>query len=533
MIVGRGTWIDKVGRSIIEREQQLKRSVQEIRVESGLGASGFPHLGSLSDALRAYAVRLSLEDQGYKSKLIAFSDDMDGLRKVPVGLPKELEQELGKPVSRIMDPLGCHKSYGEHMGLLLVDALDRLGVQYEYLRGSEVYRRNLLIDYERIALKKAEAIGAKMKVMLGQEKYESSLPYFVVCPNCGRIYTTRVMSYDEATDSVHFKCEGTEIRGRRLPGCGYEGDIRLTEGEGKLSWKVELAARWASLGIRFEAYGKDIYDSVKFNDWVADEVFGYPHPYHIRYEMFLDKGGKKISKSAGNVLTPQSWLRYGSDRSLLLLMYKRIAGSRAVSLEDVPKYMDEYDRLEDIYFGRVKEDDQNKLRKLKGLYEYVNFLKPPQRPETHVAYNLLVQLASVAPEDSYRDFVKLKLKSYGALKDGDSIDHKIDLAYAWAKELSSSGETGPVELSAEEISALQSLLVSIREASSPSAIQDAIFNVSHDRSMEPSSLFRLLYRILLGTERGPRLGPYIYDIGVRRAENRIRSAIEGASETFK
>ncbi|MDG7035298.1 MAG: lysine--tRNA ligase, partial [Nitrososphaerota archaeon] len=108
LIVGRGTWIDKVGRSIIEREQQLKRSVQEIRVESGLGASGFPHLGSLSDALRAYAVRLSLEDQGYRSKLIAFSDDMDGLRKVPVGLPKELEQELGKPVSRIRDPLGCH-----------------------------------------------------------------------------------------------------------------------------------------------------------------------------------------------------------------------------------------------------------------------------------------------------------------------------------------------------------------------------------------------------------------------------------------
>ncbi len=302
-VIGRGTWIDKVAYEVIEREKRLGRGLDLLRVESGLGASGIPHVGSLSDALRAYGVKLALEDMGYRSELIAFSDDMDGLRKVPAGLLKDLEGYIAQPVSRIPDPFGCHSSYGEHMGGMLRDALDRLGVKYRFQSGADAYKRGLTLGQTRTILKKARMIGEKIAEMTGQEKYRYTLPYFPVCPRCGKIYTTKAVSYDTSTDSVHFRCEGAEIGGRWVEGCGYEGDVKLSEGEGKLGWKVEFASRWAALDVRFEAYGKDIADSVKINDWVAEHVLGHPPPYHVMYEMFLDKSGRKISKSAGNVFT--------------------------------------------------------------------------------------------------------------------------------------------------------------------------------------------------------------------------------------
>ncbi len=139
-----------------------------------------------------------------------------------------------------------------------------------------------------------------------------------------------------------------------MVGCGYEGDRDVTEGEGKLVWKSEFAARWAALDIRFEAYGKDIADSVKVNDWICENVLKHPPPYHVRYEMFQDKSGRKIAKSVGNVLTPEDWLTYASAASLRLLMFKRIVGTRNISIEDIPTYMDEFDELEEYYFSKER-----------------------------------------------------------------------------------------------------------------------------------------------------------------------------------
>ena len=136
-------------------------------------------------------------------------------------------------------------------------------------------------------------------------------------------------------------------------------------------------------------------DSVKVNDWVSDEILGFPHPHHVKYEMFLDKGGKKISKSLGNVVTSQKWLTYGTPESILLLLYKRITGARELGFEDIPSLMDEWNELENIYFGKTKVDNEAKLVKSKGLYEYVNLLRPPKNPSTHVSYRLLVELCKI------------------------------------------------------------------------------------------------------------------------------------------
>lgn len=523
-VIGRGTWIDKVAHEVIKREKALGRGLGLLRVESGLGASGIPHVGSLSDALRAYGVKLALEDMGYSSELIAFSDDMDGLRKVPAGLPKDLERYIAHPVSRIPDPFDCHSSYGEHMGGMLRDALDRLGVEYRFQSGAEAYKRGMTLKQARIILMNAKMVGEKIAEMTGQEKYKAALPYFPVCPRCGRIYTTKAISYDRKTDTLHFRCEGAEIGGRYIEGCGYEGDVKLSDGEGKLGWKVEFASRWAALDIRFEAYGKDIADSVKINDWVAEHILGYAPPYHVMYEMFLDKSGRKISKSAGNVFTPQSWFRYGTKESLILLMFKRITGTRSLSVEDIPKYMDEYDWLEDVYFGKVDVEESKRV-KLKGLYEYVHFLNPPKRPRPHVPYRLLAELAYAAPEDDVIGFVLKRLRKYRMVGENtEGLGEKIMLARNWALEIM--GRPKAVKLSSQEKKAVKELVLVLKETENGDEIQNSIFEIARRNGIRPPDFFRTLYRIFLGLERGPRLGPYIADIGVKRAAEILASALK-------
>ncbi|MFQ6135155.1 MAG: lysine--tRNA ligase [Nitrososphaerales archaeon] len=516
-VIGRGTWLDKVAADLIDREEKLGRSLSLVRVESGLGASGIPHVGSLGDAVRAYGVMLALKDKGYRSELIAYSDDMDGLRKVPEGLPSWLNDYLAHPVSRIPDPFDCHPSYGAHMSSILTDGLDKLDVEYRFQSGAEAYRRGLLNEQIAKILEKSHLIGKKIAEMLGQKKFEDILPYYPVCASCGRIYVAEAYRYDPRERKVLYRCRGAEVGRRRVEGCGCEGEADVTAGEGKLSWKGEFAARWAALDIRFEAYGKDIADSVKVNDWIAEEVLGYPPPHHVRYELFLDKSGKKISKSLGNVFTPQAWLTYGTPKSLLLLMFKRISGTRNLSVEDIPVYMDEYDTLEDVYFGRGKEANPAKLRKLKGLYEYINHLAPPRSPSIHAPYRLIAQLASVAPKDNPTEYVVEKLKSYRTIREADEdFKKRVRLAFNWAEEFRAT-EKIKVELTPGERRAIIDIVRLIKTTSEPEAIQNKIFEAAKANKIPPPKLFKMLYKILIGSERGPRLGPYIADIGTERA----------------
>jgi len=346
--IGHGTWYDMMAQKVIDREKQLGRSISLIRTEMGLGASGFPHIGSLGDAARSNAVSLALKDLGYNSELVAYCDDKDGLRKVPAGLTNaDLEKYLGYPVSNIPDPFGCHESYGKHMSSLLLDALDKCGIQYKYYSANEVYKKGLLINEIRTLLTNAKKVGEIVKEEVGQETYTEVLPYFAICEKCGHLYTTRAYKFDPKTDKVTYKCEGLEIRGKQIPGCGHESELDIKSGQGKLTWKSEFAARWRALDIRFEAYGKDIADSVRINDRICREVLEFEPPSHAKYEMFLDKGGKKISKSAGNVFTPQVWFNYGSPQSLLLLMLKRFVGTRTLDVSDIPSYMNELDEIEE------------------------------------------------------------------------------------------------------------------------------------------------------------------------------------------
>lgn len=527
-IIGRGTWYDKTAAKIIGRERRLRRSLDLIRTEMGLGASGFPHIGSLGDAARSYAVTLALREQGYRSELIAFSDDKDGLRKVPAGLPKSLEKYLGFPVSSIPDPFGCHESYGKHMSLLLLEALDKCGIEYHYMSGKEVYEKGILDEEIRTLLLNSRKVGEIVKEEVGQERYIEILPYFPICGNCGRIYTTKALEFLPKEGRVLYVCEGMEIKGRWIEGCGFKGEADIKRGEGKLSWKGEFAARWKALDIRFEAYGKDIADSVRINDRICREILLYEPPLHARYEMFLDKSGRKISKSTGNVFTPQVWFRYGSPQSLLLLMLKRFVGTRALDVTDIPFYMNELDYLEDVYFGRKALRDKKELAKLRGLYEYCWALEPPAEPSIHVPYNMLTFLAKMAPKGREEEFITQKLQSYGYLQKNQTLDEslkrRMEYAFNWVRDFEEIRET-TVSLTTEEKEAIKELIEVLKVESETEKIQNAIFNIAKKHNIQPVAFFKTLYTILIGVPQGPRLGPYVLAMGKQNVIDTFQRAL--------
>ncbi|MDD3792109.1 MAG: lysine--tRNA ligase [Candidatus Bathyarchaeota archaeon] len=529
-IIGHGTWYDMMAKKIIEREQSLSRSMDNLRTEMGLGASGFPHIGSLGDAARSYAVTLALKNQGVNSELIAYCDDKDGLRKVPAGLTdKGLEKYLGYPVSSIPDPFGCHESFGKHMSSLLLEALDKCGIQYKYYSAKDVYEKGLILNEMRMLLSNSQQVGQIVKEQVGQETYTEVLPFFAVCENCGRIYTTRAYSFEPKTDKVHYKCEGLEIRGRLIKGCGHEGDADIKKGEGKLTWKSEFAARWKALDIRFEAYGKDIADSVKINDRICQEVLCFEPPSHAKYEMFLDKGGKKISKSAGNVFTPQVWFNYGSPQSLLLLMLKRFVGTRALAVSDIPVYMNELDYLEDVYFDKKNVGEKEAIR-LKGLFKYCYLMAPPTKPSIHVPYNLLAFIVKLAPKDCLTTYVTEMLQSYGYLKKDQELDEdllqRINYAANWIRDFEEIKET-TVELTVEEKKAVSDLVNKLQTvADDPEKIQNSIFNAAKDNGVKPGALFRKLYQVLMGASQGPRLGPYVLAMGKQNVVDALQRSLK-------
>lgn len=530
-IIGLGTWYDKMASKIIKRERKLGRNLDLIKTEMGIAASGFPHIGNLGDAARSFAVTLALVQQGCDSELVAFSDDKDGLRKVPAGLPKFLEEHLGRPVTEIADPYGCHESYGEHMTLLLLEALDECGIEYEFMSGTKAYNEGLFNEEIKTVLLNAQRIGEIVEEEIGQEKFLEALPYFAVCENCERIYTTKAYDFLPDEGKVLYVCEGMEVKGRWLEGCGHKGEADYTKGEGKLSWKGEFAVRWKALNIRFEAYGKDIADSVRVNDRICREIFNWEPPAHAQYELFLDKSGKMLSKSSGVIFSPQTWFRYGSPQSLMLLMLKRFVGTRALDVTDIPSYMNELDYLEDVYFGRKTVENKKELAKLQGLYAYCWSLKPPPEPTIHVPYNLLPFLAKMAPEGRKEEFIIEKLRSYqylGENQTGDeSLRKRIEYASNWAEDFEEIKETA-VALTEKEKKAIASMIGILRVEDEPEKIQNAVFETAKKHRIKPAKFFKKLYMILIGVPRGPRMGPYMVAMGRQNVITALQNSLKSS-----
>jgi lysyl-tRNA synthetase class 1 len=407
-----------------------------------------------------------------------------------------------------------------NMSSRLLDGLEKLGIEYTFKRARDTYKEGLLQEQIHTILTQSERIGAKIEDLVGQEKYQKFLPYFPVCAQCNRLYVAEATEYLSDERKVRYKCHDAEIGGKIIKGCGHEGEADIKKDLGKLAWKVEFAARWSAFDIRFEAYGKDIMDSVKVNDWVADDVLNFPHPHHIKYEMFLDKGGKKISKSLGNVVTSQTWLKFGTPESILLLLYKRITGARELGFEDIPSLMDEYNELEKIFFGKIKIDNEAKLVKSKGLYEYVNLLTPPKQIPAQVSYRLLLELCKIFKEDRVPRINK-KLIDYHAIKETSAeIDKLIEMAGNFADEFDISDEID-IDVDSKVKGALSKLVILLEKDEEIEDLQNEIYQIAKGDDIEPKDFFKVLYQIILSTTRGPKIGPFILDIGKKNVAEKI------------
>jgi lysyl-tRNA synthetase class 1 len=437
------------------------------------------------------------------------------------------------------------------MSSLLLEGLDLAGINYTFKSGTQTYKSGTLTEQTHKILSKSKLIGDKIAESTGQQKYLKFLPYFPICENCNRLYVANSIDYLENERAVTYSCNGNTIGKKLIQGCGHTGQVKIDSGNGKLAWKVEFAARWQAFDIKFEAFGKDIMDSVKINDWISDEVLRFSHPLHAKYEMFLDKGGKKISKSAGNVLTPQMWLKYGSPESLLLLLYKRISGTRHIGIDDIPALMDEYDLFEDIFFGKISEPNDSKRFKINGIYEYINHLCPPVDVSSsiHIPYRILIQQANlfknqIQGSDLLINTIFDRLKKYRLVKEEDikkkDLINRITLAINWVGDFNGLTEGDgegddsrtieKVEMSSiqKEVivkigTELSSLASTMKKRSEDAKtldddlalqVQTLIFNNAKNNNLQPKDIFKLLYMILINAEKGPKLGNYIVDLGI-------------------
>jgi lysyl-tRNA synthetase class 1 len=521
-------WADQLARQIVDREKKLKRGTRVYRTEMGVGASGIPHVGSAGDGVRNYVVNLALKDAGAKSEFIAFADDRDGLRKVPLGFPTSLEKEIGKPVSLIKDPFGCHKSFADHFANLLITAFKQLGLTFILKRAHEVYARGELDREITEILTHAKDAGRIIHKITGQEKYLTALPFLPICKKCKRIYTTTAYAFNPATKKVFYKCDQEFIgknsnTGKEIPvkGCGFEGECSIRDG--KVAWKAEFACRWRALKIQYEAYGKDILDSVKTNDVICRDILHYEPPVHSLYEMFIERGGKKISKTGTQVFTPEMWLSYASPESLRLLFLKRLRTTRVVAVDAIPAYMDEVDALARIYCGEVTIENKRELEHNKRLFVYVHLLKPKKKGLA-VPYNTIVTLLKLAKDTKV---VKAMLSKSGLIpakltkEDEQELQRRLGYVKRWVADTESA--SAHISFSEKQRNVLHTLAREIEKKSwKEKELEQRLYEVGKREGFAPKEFFKTVYLALLQSEQGPRLAPFILTVGQKRVAGLLK-----------
>src|SRR5471032_3135683 len=342
-------WPFEQAKAIVARLK--KQPKDEVLFSTGYGPSGLPHIGTFGEVARTTMVRHAfrvLTDDKVKTRLIAFSDDMDGLRKVPDNVPNKdlLALDLGKPLTQVRDPFGTHPSFGAHNNARLRAFLDQFGFDYEFVSSTDYYTSG---KFDAALLRVLERIDQVMAIMLPslrEERAASYSPFLPICPRTGLVLYVPIVEHDVKAGTVSY--DDPETRERvTLP---------VTGGHCKLQWKPDWAMRWFALGVDYEMAGKDLIDSVKLSGKICAALGGTP-PEGFNYELFLDDKGQKISKSKGNGLTIDEWLRYASPESLSLFMYREPKAAKRLYFDVIPRHVDEYLQFLDAY-GRQAPKEQ-------------------------------------------------------------------------------------------------------------------------------------------------------------------------------
>jgi lysyl-tRNA synthetase class 1 len=533
-------WPFEEARKLVKRVERTGQ--KEVLFETGYGPSGLPHIGTFGEVARTTMVRRAFETLtggAIRTKLLAFSDDMDGLRKVPDNIPNKglVGAHLGKPLTQVPDPFGTHDSFGAHNNARLRAFLDQFGFEYEFASSTAYYKSG---RFDAALLHMLRHYDAVMKIMLPtfrEERAATYSPFLPIHPETGIVMQVPLEGIDPAAGAISW----------RDPQSGELITTPVTGGHCKLQWKPDWAMRWYALKVDYEMAGKDLIDSVKLSGNIVRALGGVA-PEGFNYELFLDEKGQKISKSKGNGLTIEDWLTYASPESLSLFMFQKPGAAKRLYFDVIPRTVDEYLTFLDAY---PRQDGKNGVG---NPVWHIHSGQPPA-PETlshggdkpvAISFVMLLNLAAVAnSEDPAVLWGFLRRYAPGVSpQTHPRLDRLVGYAVRYFRDFVLPAKTYRAADAVERdaLEKLSAMLASLPEGASAEDIQTALYDVarpipryqdftakgaSPERPGVSNEFFNMLYQVLLGENRGPRFGSFVALYGVEETRALIADALAG------
>ena len=510
------SWPFVEARNLRDRLVKFDKDSQKVVLfETGYGPSGLPHIGTFGEVARTSIVRHAFEVlTGRKTKLICFSDDMDGFRKVPENVPQQalLEKYIDQPLTSVPDPYEKFDSFGAHNNSRLKSFLDKYGFDYEFVSATDCYKSGKFDNALKTILLNYDKIINIILPTLGEDRQKTYSPFLPVCPSSGKVLQVNITSIDTEKNTISYIDEVT----RELV------TVSILGGSCKLQWKCDWAMRWFSLGVDYEMAGKDLSESVILSSKIL-RVLGSIPPTGFSYELFLDENGEKISKSKGNGLSIEEWLRYGSSESLALFMYSNPKRAKRLFFDVIPKTTDEY-------FSYLKKyDEQSVEQKIDNPVWHLH-KGNPKKNELPVTYTLLLNLASVChANDSETIWGYVSTYSPG-VKRSPELDLLIKLAVNYYKEKIEPFKSYrlPNEIEKKGIKELIKSLSVLNEENTSDEIQSLVFSIGKELEYENlRDWFKGLYQTVLGQSEGPRMGSFIKLYGIKSTIQLLENVLEG------
>jgi len=521
-------WADRLAESIISRNKfhYLDKKVEqpkEFVVKTSASISGVLHIGRLSDTIRGFTVYRALKDQGVKARIIWVAEDMDPLRKIPEGVPKEFEKYLGMPVTDIPDPKGCHQTYAAHhiaeyfqsLDNFVFTKLEKFSMREEYLKGSFNQMIKALLENEE-------------QVREIQNRYRTNplkkgwSPWSPICEKCGKVATPKVTEFKDG--KIHYVCKDYYFETTMAAGCNFHGEADPFSGNGKLMWKSEWAAQWLRWNICTEGAGKEYQvpnSAFWINAEIAEKVLSYPMPQPIFYEhLMID--GVKMSASLGNVIYPKDWLEVARPELLCYFYNKRLMKTRNFSWKDLPNLYEDYDHCARIYAGSEKLDNEKELQHMKRLFVLSHKQDEVSEPlEMSFSHAVLLSqvfqeeqeiIASLKKTGHYQPELHAEIKDRLAkalfwVKHHAPDEYKIEVQHSIPKD---------IVLSDKQKEALRQIVKAVKEKEwDEKSLHNEFYEIAKKLDMPPAELFKAGYRVLLNKERGPKLAHFMLALGDR------------------
>jgi lysyl-tRNA synthetase class 1 len=472
--------------------------------ETGYGPSGLPHIGTFGEVCRTLMVMRAFNYLAPEipTKLICFSDDMDALRKVPDNIPNAdiFVNYIGKPLTAIPDPYDQFASYGEQMNDRLKKFLDRFSFSYEFYSSTECYKGGIFNDsLKKIALN-LQKINSLILPTLRIERKNTYNPFMPICPISGKVLEEGVTAIDSKEFTISFK--------------DINGNIQIKsilDGNCKLQWKVDFGMRWHALDVDYEMFGKDIIPSAELAAKIA-KIIGNKSPLNFHYELFLDANGQKISKSKGNGISLDEWLKYAPAESLSYYMYQKPKTAKRLYFDIIPKSTDEYIKFMHNY------KDLDPIEKLDNPIYHIHNNDYSFHDMGVISFSLLLNLASACNPDNV-DILWGFISKYDPnlnKNNAQFIDSLAHYALNYYNDFVKPHKKfkKPDELEKKAISALKEKLILLISEKDATILQNIVYQVGNDFNFELKSWFQALYQILLGQDSGPRFGSFISLFGV-------------------